>query len=367
MNTPYFMAANLVTLKDRIRSRIESAGPMPFEEFMRISLYDPEAGFFGAGELKSRRGGDFLTSPEVSPLFGETLAAHVRSEHNRIGEPFQVVEVGAGSGSLLEPMLEAFPVRALAVEASPAALRALAELVTVADRAPNSVRGVIIANELLDNLPMALAQRVNKSWRERWVGADGDSLTFVDADPRPEVLAWLESHAGPVPDGGWVEVQLEAAIWLAEAIDSLTAGSVVVIDYGDTADNLLPRRQDGTLRTYRAHHLGPHPLEEPGKTDITADVNFTALRSVAESKGAEVQFHRQDDFLTLLGLRDRLSQFRLAELEAARSGDEMERLRLRGLKTEAETLLHPRGLGDFRVLVVTRTGTGDGVGSVKRV
>ncbi len=134
----------------------------------------------------------------------------------------------------------------------------------------------------------------------------------------------------------------------------LEAGSVLLFDYGDTAENLIPRRQDGTLRTYRAHHLGPHPLDEPGQTDITADVNFTALVAVAEEAGAEVDLHRQDDFLTELGLGDRLSGLRHAELEAARSGDEMERLRLRTLKTEAETLLHPRGLGDFRVLVARK-------------
>jgi SAM-dependent MidA family methyltransferase len=216
---------------------------------------------------------------------------------------------------------------------------------------PDTVRGVIIANELADNLPMALAQRVDGVWRERWVGADDSGLCFVDSEPRPEVVDWLDSHAGPVADGGWVEVQIEAANWVKSALERLVAGSLLVFDYGDTAENLLPRRQDGTLRTYRAHHLGPHPLDEPGETDITADVNFSALASIAAAAGARVELLRQDDFLTDLGLRVRLSELRHSELEAARSGDEMERLRLRTLKTEAETLLHPRGLGDFRVLV----------------
>jgi len=165
---------------------------------------------------------------------------------------------------------------------------------------------------------------------------------------------WLDAYAGDVGDGGWVECQLAAQRWLTSALDRLEAGSIVLIDYGDTTENLLPRRQDGTLRTYRAHHLGPHPLDEPGETDITADVNFSALITTAEATGSEVTLHRQDDFLGKLGLRDRLSQLRNAELEAARGGDEMERLRLRTLKTEAETLLHPRGLGDFRVLIISK-------------
>jgi SAM-dependent MidA family methyltransferase len=181
-----------------------------------------------------------------------------------------------------------------------------------------------------------------------------DQLVFVDAAPRPGVSSWLEAYAGDVDDGGWVEVQLVAAHWVTDALQRLGEGALVLIDYGETAENLLPRRRDGTLRTYKAHHLGPHPLDEPGATDITADVNFTALVAVAESAGAEVELYRQDEFLAGLGLRERLSELRSAELEAARSGDAMERLRLRTLKTEAETLLHPRGLGDFRVLVARK-------------
>jgi len=315
-----------------------------------MALYDDD-GFFGGDTLRSEKAGDFLTSPEVSGLFGEALAEYVKCEHERIAEPFEVVEVGAGSGSLIRPLLEKYPVPARAVEASPAARAVLASDLPVTSKMPTSVRGVIIANELLDNLPMALAQRVGGGWRERWVGNERDALVFVDAPPRDNVLAWLDAHADNVPDGGWVEVQLEAQRWLSDAIDLLEAGSMVLIDYGDTAENLIPRRQDGTLRTYRAHHLGPHPLDEPGETDITADVNFSALLKTA---GPNAELIRQDDFLTDLGLRERLTELRAAELTALRSGDEIERLRFRTLKTEAETLLHPRGLGDFRVLVVEK-------------
>jgi SAM-dependent MidA family methyltransferase len=339
-----------MTLKQRIFDEIAAGGPMPFERFMEISLYDPR-GFFGGGKLRSDKGGDFLTSPEVSSLFGETLATYVDTVRDRIGEPFHVVEAAAGSGSLLRPLLSNLDVDAVAVESSPAARAALSDLVPISDEMPDSVRGVVIANELLDNLPMALAQRVEGAWRERWVGTEGDHLVFVDATPRLDVINWLDAYAGPVPDGGWVEVQLTARDWVSQSIASLEAGSLLLIDYGDTADNLLPRRQDGTLRTYRAHHIGPHPLDEPGETDITADVNFTALLDLHPS----ATLHRQDDFLTSLGLRERLSQLRREELEAARSGDDPRRLRLRTLKTEAETLLHPRGLGDFRVLEVQKT------------
>ncbi len=336
-----------MNLKERIIDEVAHNGPMPFERFMELSLYDPE-GFFGGHQLRSEKSGDFLTSPEVSSIFGETLSVFVAAVRDRIREPFRLVEVGAGSGSLLRPILTVLDVDALAVEISPAARVSLAEFVPVSDQLPDSVRGVVIANELMDNLPMALAQRTVDGWRERWVGADEGGLAFVDAPARPDVLDWVDAYAGPVPVGGWVEVQLAAREWVGDVLRRLEAGSLLVIDYGDTAQNLLPRRQDGTLRTYRAHHLGPHPLAEPGATDITADVNFTALFDLHPT----AILHRQDDFLGELGLRDRLAELRRGELEAARQGNEMQRLALRTLKNEVETLLHPRGLGDFRVFQV---------------
>ena len=335
---------------------------MPFEEFMRLALYHAE-GFFGGGRLRSEQAGDFLTSPEVSPLFGATLAQYVAAEHRRIGDPFAFCDVGAGSGSLLRSLLDSYPVDAYAVDASPAAREAIASFLPSGrigkslDDFSAARRGVVLANELIDNLPMAVAQRVDGTWRERWVDIDGDGFVFVDRAARPEVRAWLDEHASDVQDGGWVEAQIEAGAWLRRAIDHLEAGSIVIIDYGDTSEGLLPRRADGTLRTYRAHHLGPHPLDEPGETDITADVNFTALKKVGVQAGAEVRLLRQDDFLTELGMRDHLSQLRYSELGATRAGDEMERIRIRSLKTEVETLLHPRGLGDFRVLTIRIQGT----------
>jgi SAM-dependent MidA family methyltransferase len=170
-------------------------------------------------------------------------------------------------------------------------------------------------------------------------------------DARREVAAWAEEFGLPCVEGGIVEVQLAGEDWVRAAVRRLGVGTLLLIDYGDTSENLAPRRQDGTLRTYRSHHLGPHPLAEPGETDITVDVNWTAMAAAAEEAGATVELHRQDEFLAGLGLRERLSELRHEELALARDGDPMERLKVRSRKTEAETLLHPRGLGDFRVLV----------------
>jgi SAM-dependent MidA family methyltransferase len=219
-----------------------------------------------------------------------------------------------------------------------------------------------LANELIDNLPMAVAQRTTEGWRERWVGLDGDVLVWIDADPRPAVVAWLEAFAGEVDVGGWVEVQLQARQWLIDVLGHVEAGSLLLFDYGDTKEGLASRRPQGTLRTYRNHHLGPDPLDEPGETDITADVNFSALVETARSiPRTDVCLTRQEDFLGDLGLRDRLEDLRRSELDMAADPNQLPRLRARSLKTEAETLLHPRGLGDFRAMCVTIREPGEGL------
>lgn len=349
-----------MTLADRIRQRIELEGPIPFEEFQTLALYDPDGGFFSSPVLRSTRDGDFLTSPEVSPLFGATLARFVASERERLGCPsrFAVVEVAAGSGSLLRPLLDGLEgdLEVWAVEVSQAARAALGDIggvTVVADLAdiPGDITGVVLANELIDNIPVALAVWEGDKWSERFVATDREGFLLVTATARPEVARWADAYGGRVPPGGMVEVQLEAAHWVSSTLQRIKRGALVVIDYGDTAEGLEPRRTQGTLRTYRAHHLGPDPLLSPGETDITVDVNFTALVAVAQEAGADVEYHRQDDFLALLGLRQELSVLRHEELALATAGDPMERLRVRSIRSEAETLLHPRGLGDFRVMV----------------
>lgn len=341
-------------VKRRILQQISEAGPMPFDEFMRIALYGPD-GFFAGDTLRSVKAGDFLTSPEVSPLFGATLARFVASERDRIGEPFRLVEVGAGSGSLLSALLEVEAVEAWAVEVSPPARAKLEAMLpsarVVGDPGQAVARGVVIANELLDNLPMAIAVRRGSGWTEMRVEADDNRLVMAEAEVRPAVGDWADRFSGPVGEGGLVEVQIEAADWIGNMLELIGEGVLVATDYGATAEELEGRRVTGTLRTYRAHHLGPEPLAEPGQTDITADVNFTALCEVAAEAGAAVELHRQDDFLTRWGLREAISRLRDEELQLARSGEELARLQMRSRLTGAEALLNPRGLGDFRVLV----------------
>ena len=333
---------------------------------MAASLYDPTNGFFGSGPLRSTKGGDFLTSPEVSPWFGRIIARHVEAERTRLERhgAFTVAEVGAGSGSLIDALRhglrEPHP-EIWAADVSPAARRHLGELihddrvVDALEELPWKMTGVIIANELLDNIPVALALRAGDEWQERMVRVnDAGRFVLVPVPARPEVAAWAAAFAGGTPDGGLVEVQLQADAWVAAALERLDAGTLLLFDYGGTAEELVSRRTQGTLRTYRAHHLGPDPLEAPGATDVTVDVNFTSVAAAAAASAATVEVIRQDEYLTRWGLRDVIADLRRRELDLARDGDPVERLQLRSERTDAETLLHPRGLGDFRVLLAVK-------------
>lgn len=363
-------------LRDSLIESIDRNGPMPFEDFMEACLYDPVAGFFSTGPLRSTATGDFLTSPEISPWFGRIIGRYVQSVRDAVGrERFTVVEVGCGSGSLMRALREELgdDVDYWAVEVSPAARESVGEIVgrnrvaTRLDEVPGPIRGVVIGNELVDNLPAALVVNTDSGWEERWLGASDGGLCLVSAPVRPEVGEWADRFAGSVPVGGMVEVQLAAYRWIEHAVSSLDQGSVLIIDYGGTTEELEPRRTRGTLRTYRAHHLGPDPLDEPGETDLTMDVHFSALAEAAARRGATVTIERQDDFLAKWGLRDVVSQLRYEELDAARRGDAMKRLALRSDRTDAETLLHPRGLGDFRVMTAAvGLAAGDDFGTQSR-
>jgi len=345
-------------LADILAARIAATGPIPFDEFMRMCLYDPGHGYFATGPLRSAASGDFLTSPEVSPWFGRILARFVAANRHPRAHRTTVVEVGAGSGSLLGPLLAVLgdTVDAHAVEVSPAARSSLGAVAGLTvhhrfDDVPLTSGGVVIANELLDNLPAALAVRSGTGWEERRVGVVDGVLAPVGAHPRPEVVAWADRFSGPVADGGIVEVQLEAGGWVTTSLRRIGNGTVVVFDYGGTAEELAPRRGEGTIRTYHGHHLGPDPLAEPGATDITMDVNFSAVVAAAERAHADVELLTQAEFLERWGLKEVIARLVDEERALAVDGNPMERLRTRAEHTDAGTLLHPRGLGDFRVVV----------------
>jgi SAM-dependent MidA family methyltransferase len=332
-------------VKSAIRRAIRSAGgAIPFRDFMELALYG-DHGFYATRQAGRR--GDFLTSPEVGPLFGAVLARFFDAEFVRLGAPdsFTVVDAGAGPGTLARAVLAARPacavsLRYVAVELSPAQREQHpAAVESRPDLPPGPIDGVVLANELLDNLPFRLAV-FDDAWREALV-AQGDDDGFVEvlSPPLaviPGVLPARPAHGARAP------LQDDAAAWLSRARALVRTGSVVVIDYGrsNTAE-MAGRPWRDWLRTYRAHGRGGHYLADPGEQDITTDV---ALDQIPEPDAT----HTQAQFLRRWGIDELVAEGRQAWERAAAAPD-LPALAMRSRVSEAEALLDPSGLGGFTV------------------
>ena len=360
-----------MTVAERIARRIEQSGPIPVSDYVDACLYDPDGGFYmrvGGGRAGGHSG-HFLTAPEVGPLFGAVMARALDTWWAELGEPhpFTVIDWGAGPGTLARSVLAAEP-RCL----SAGALEWIALELSLAQRAlhPDHPRvqsaarlsdvrprgahaGVVVANELLDNLPFDIVRRAADGWEELRVTVDHSSsrrgFSLVAVPAASELVAGLPEVAA----GTRIPVQRAARSWVANAHQALGAGWVAALDYGadtralaeraGTADD--PGTGMGWLRTHRHHQGGSSWLAEPGSCDIAADV---ALDQVQADHRADVC--SQAEFLRALGIEDLVEQGRASWAERAEVGD-LDALRARSRTREAEALLDPSGMGSFVVLL----------------
>ena len=293
-----------------------------FAEFMERALYDPEHGFYESGQA-GRRGGHFITSPEVGPLFGAVVARMLDHRWDELGQPdpFTVIDAGAGPGTLARTVANAEPqctpaLRWINVERSAAGRSAH----TVGESAPTMpegpLTGVVLANELLDNLPLRLF--------------DPDGNEVGDHRPSPETR--LTPH------------QDQACAWLAHALSILDRGTVVVIDYMSTTEEMATRPWPEWLRTYRGHHRGHDPWTAPGTQDITSEVALDQLTTVRPP----TRVTDQATWLRSYGIDELVAQG-VADWRAGAAEGSLKALTGRSRPIEAQALLDPAGLGSFTV------------------
>jgi SAM-dependent MidA family methyltransferase len=321
-----------------------SGGALRFDRFVDLALYGPH-GFYTATGRAGRRG-DFITSPEVGPLFGTLIARWIATEWRRLGEPddFTIVEFGAGPGTLARSIMSAWEndvmPRYVAVEVSADQRTSHPEHVESTGTAPSGpLRGVVIANELLDNLPFRLLV-FDAGWREAHVERSGDRLVEVLHPIDDDLPGWLPTSA---PHGARVPWQQAAHQWVVDARRMLSAGTVLAIDYvTPTTAQLAAMPWREWLRTYRGHERGAHYLADPGGQDITAQVALDQLPSTDTVR-------TQAQLLQLLGIDDLVDEGRAA-WQAAAAAPTVAAMRMRSRIREAEALLDPTGLGGFHAL-----------------
>jgi SAM-dependent MidA family methyltransferase len=304
-------------LRRRIREAIAAAGGwIGFDRFMALALYEPGLGYYSRDTRKfgvmPASGSDFVTAPELSPLFGRTIARQVAQALEAAGSE-QVWEFGAGSGALASQLLEALGAavaRYTIVELS-ASLRerqrerlaGFAGKVHWVDELPATLNGVLVGNEVLDAMPVQLLHFDGGAWQERGVATTEEGFAWSD---RPTALR-------PPVDGLFVpgtvtEIHPQARAFVTTLAERLQRGAAFFIDYGfPEAEYYHLQRHGGTLMCHRAHRSDDDPLSDVGDKDITAHVDFTGIALAAQDAGLDViGYTTQAHFLMNCGILDLL-------------------------------------------------------------
>ncbi len=313
------------------------SGWIDFARYMQLALHEPGVGYYARGARIGAQG-DFVTAPELGPLFGRTLARALA------GFP-AVLEIGAGSGALAEVLGASLDCEYFILETS-AELRGrqqarLGSRVRFVEGIPAGFRGAIVANEVVDAMPVHIVH-----WTERAILERGVSwpLAWSDRPAEGDLLEFCRKIDPPRPYVS--EVNLVAAPWMRHLVESLAEGAIFVIDYGfPRREYYHPQRASGTLMCHYRHRAHADPFAHPGEEDITAHVDFTALAEAAHEAGADaLAYTTQAQFLVNCGITDVLAE---ANAESA--------LHYAPIAAQAQKLLSPAEMGElFKVLGVGR-------------
>lgn len=353
-------------LIEQLREEITLNGPITFARFMEVALYAPGRGYYAASTARPTRAGDFLTAPEMHPIFGRVLARHLDTLWHQLGEPrpFTLREYGAGTGALILALLDGLrrmdsellavihyqPVDLAAQVAQieqHLANAGLGELLDSSVAGP--FVGAAIANEYVDALPVQRVVHRGGRLHELRVGWANGRFVDVPTDVQDDRLsAWISAANVSLADGQVVEVNLAMLDWLKVLGTDLERGAALVLDYGAGETDLLGgSRPTGTLRAFRGQHVSSDVLTAVGHQDITAHVDFDALERGARQAGLiVVERSRQAEFLLANGLEEAYAE---ARTEADQVWDAAVTLR-----AAVRRLLDTSALGGYTVVTMAK-------------
>ena len=358
-----------MSLREVIAEEIRRKGPIPFSRYMELCLYHPELGYYSRNAMQFGKSGDFYTSSDVHAVFGRLLARQFEEMWRSLGSPaaLQIIELGPGRGLFARDVLDwskkKFPgfyeaVHYRLVEVSPALREGLQERlaeqigagkVSVQDSlepagdARTGVSTIVFANEFFDALPVEVIDHRG----EVRVDVQGGKFVETFAPARAGLLEFIDRYSVQPEEHERVEVALPALDWMKRIAAAVPRGFVLLIDYGYTREEQLAGRHKDTLMSYRQHTASADPYTAPGEQDITAHVNFAALRGAGEQAGLQhLGLVTQSQFLMGIGEADQFAE----AFEECGSPQEQAKVAL-----QLKHLVTPAGMGEtFQVLVMER-------------
>ncbi len=307
-------------------------------------------GFFNTDVVRSSKEGDFLTSPEVSEYFGLIIANFI-NEKIKDGH---ILEVGAGTGSLAEEIVKNVDKKLYLLENSTTALANLKNKKFQAEEKPEQFSDkkidIIYMNELLDNVPCSIGVHKDNKWYEKIINTKKEKFEYDLAEIREENYEWIKKYNLQPMEGIELEIQLNSEKLLNNFIDIFNPKYFLIFDYGYEYKDRDKKPYESLIRTYKEHHLSSEPLELPGETDITYDVNFTFVEKYFESKGYKVELMLQTNFLDKYGFENIYKKLK----ENYQKFSDIEKLKIKSQLVGLEAIHNERGLGGFYTLVAEK-------------
>jgi len=313
-----------------------------FDEYMEEALYS-KYGFFSNEKVRSKKSGDFLTSPEVSEYFGKILNKWIQKNNLDLN----ITEFGSGTGSLIEQIETT---NKFAVEISSTARTELSQKniqnTSSLEELTYKNSDLVFGNEVLDNIPCSVAIYKDGKWQEKIVSFDGGIFSYEFVEARKKIIEWIELNRINADENMDVEIQTNIDIFLEKIINKLSPKNILFFDYGFEQKDRTKRKYRSLLRTYKDHHLSVDPILEPGNVDITYDVNFSAVIRKLKTLGYESNLSSQRDFLINNGFDEYFDNLQSKLLLS----EGIDNLKINSQLSGLKALIDSNGLGGFYCL-----------------